>query len=382
LVAAKVLFLIAFVSLPILICQWVPLVENGKAPLHWLIGLLWRQLFFAIFVILPAVALAAVTSNLAQVLLCVVLSCTALFAAPFSSWGDYAWIQTSVIAIVVLAGVSATVILQYTRRKTPVARVMVAITFALAVAIAGVQPFGTVFAVQRIFSLQTIPANAVSLSIDASAVAFRPEPSQVGAASLDPYVQLAIPLRVSKLPSGLRLDGDLISVTLGAPGAVWHSHWVRAGFFHPLSGDTIQVDFGVNRKFYERWKDAPIHLSATANLSLSVHVSDVPYWKGCVVAEPGGSWCGDIDGRGQLMCTSPYLGLALTLQQGDPPRRSEFSLYKPFGPFPTGIGFRPFQSLRSPADYGATRLSFDRPVAYIQRRIEASAIHLRDFAAE
>src|ERR1035438_2012929 len=74
LVAAKALFLLVFVSLPIFVCQYIILVgANGSVPSSWLGALLWRQVFFAIFIILPAVAFAAVTANLAQVLLCVVV---------------------------------------------------------------------------------------------------------------------------------------------------------------------------------------------------------------------------------------------------------------------------------------------------------------------
>src|ERR1035441_7506541 len=52
LVAAKALFLVVFVSLPIFVCQYIILVgANGSVPSSWLGALLWRHVFFAIFVI-------------------------------------------------------------------------------------------------------------------------------------------------------------------------------------------------------------------------------------------------------------------------------------------------------------------------------------------
>ena len=121
LVAAKALFLMVLVSLPLFVCQCVILEAIGVPPLDWLSALLWRQVFFAIYVILPAVAFAAVTANLAQVLLCVVVSFPLLAAWSFfshaSDWGGFAWIRTSAAALVILGGVAAVVILQYTRRR-------------------------------------------------------------------------------------------------------------------------------------------------------------------------------------------------------------------------------------------------------------------------
>src|ERR1019366_7193189 len=97
LVAAKALFLAVFVSLPLLVCQYTILAAtNGSVPLNWIAALLWHQVFLAIFVILPAVALAVVTASLGQVLLGVIVS-VPLFVissslSHASDWGGFAWI--------------------------------------------------------------------------------------------------------------------------------------------------------------------------------------------------------------------------------------------------------------------------------------------------
>src|ERR1035438_4897812 len=115
LVVAKALFLVVFVSLPLFVCQYIILAAvNGSVPSSWLGALLWRQVFFAVFVILPAVAFGAGTAKLGQVLLCVSVSVpflvvsSSLFHAP--DWGGFAWIRTSAAALVILGGVTAVVI--------------------------------------------------------------------------------------------------------------------------------------------------------------------------------------------------------------------------------------------------------------------------------
>ena len=75
------------------------------------------------------------------------------------------------------------------------------------------------------------------------------------------------------------------------------------------------------------------------------------------------------------------LRLAITPEQGLPPSRAETALYKSLAPFPTAVGFRPFDEPLHP-QYGIwprnARLSFDRPVAYIQRHFEARDIRMKD----
>ena len=385
LVAAKALFLAVFVSLPLLVCQYITLAAIDRVPLHWIPALLWHQVFFAIFVILPAVAIAAVTANLAQVIIGVVVS------APFvafgggwsvgqgSDWGGLGWIRTCAAALVILSGVAAVVILQYTRRRTGLARIVVAATLVLAVAVACAPRWSPAFTVQRLFARQTVSDAAASLSVDASAIGTHP----VKFLGWPPdYGALDIPLRVAGLPPGLRVGGDWISVTLETPGGVWRSGWLTAETFRGSSEETIWMRFHMDRNFYDRWKEVPVKLSATADLTLYQHVRDAPL--DGLAQEPDGGLCGTID-RGLLSCTSPFLRYAITLEQGPPESREQISLYKSFAPFPTVVGFRPFDGPLRPQyaqTVPSTLLSFDRPVTHIQRSFEARGIRLKDLARE
>src|SRR5579872_3063494 len=73
LLAAKVLFVVAFIQLPLFVYHAIVLMATG-IPLGEHLGtLLWRQFFFAAFYILPVAAIAAITSSLGQVILTALL---------------------------------------------------------------------------------------------------------------------------------------------------------------------------------------------------------------------------------------------------------------------------------------------------------------------
>jgi hypothetical protein len=385
LVAAKALFLAVFVSLPLFICQCATLLAIGSTPNGWIAGLVWHQVFFAIFVILPAVALAAVTANLAQALGCAVVSLMVfLFAFGGSTqdydWGGLAWIRTSAVALVLLGGIAAVVIVQYTRRRTGMARIVLAATAVFAAAVASTHRWDPAFAVQRLFARQSVSAAAVSLSVNASASGSHP--AEMGGDSPGP--RLDIPLRVRGLPPGLWLGGEGVSVTLEAPGAVWRSGRLPADTLQGLRDEVGWIRVPVAPDFYDRWKDTPVKLSASADLVLYQHVRDTPYPDRGLIEFPDTGICGNLERMGWLSCSTPFLQLTVTLEQADP--RDATTLHQSFAPFPTVVGFRPFDEVERLSllsePQPAWHLSFDRPVTYIQRRIEAREIRMKDLVRE
>ncbi len=67
--AAKALSVVAFVNLPLLIAQTVFIAGAGFSPGRYIAGLAWEQVLITAFLVLPAVALATLTSTAAQFLL-------------------------------------------------------------------------------------------------------------------------------------------------------------------------------------------------------------------------------------------------------------------------------------------------------------------------
>src|SRR5262249_19848898 len=106
LLAAKMLFIAIFVILPAFIADWAILSAGGFHPRTQIPGLLWRQAVMTSVVLLPAVAVAALTRSLAQfgfASCCVVLYSAALVIASYrSEWHTLEWIRSSVATTILL----------------------------------------------------------------------------------------------------------------------------------------------------------------------------------------------------------------------------------------------------------------------------------------
>ena len=139
LLLAKVAFLLLALSLPFSIAQIYLLAASG---VHWtpgiLPGLIWLQLEFAVFLMLPAAALAALTETIVQwVLTLVVIG----LMIPVVGWLPWARLEASLagteelattVGIVIVAAAMIVVItIQYRRRYLLAARIVFAAAVAL-----------------------------------------------------------------------------------------------------------------------------------------------------------------------------------------------------------------------------------------------------------
>jgi hypothetical protein len=128
LVAAKALALFALIHLPSICANLFIVSARGFQPMHYLNQLLWKQLMLVAIVTLPAAALAAITRNLAQFASAVAAS--AISGAFFVIWADAypaPWMQFSMgrLAITlapVLTSAVAIIAMQYSTRRTYLAR--------------------------------------------------------------------------------------------------------------------------------------------------------------------------------------------------------------------------------------------------------------------
>src|SRR5260370_6297503 len=114
LLGAKVLFILAFVNLPLLISD-VVILRAGEFPIAaHLPGLLWRQVLF-IVAVLPVAALCAVTSGFVQLLVTSLIVFTAFVGATIVApgvgrlgprmdwvWVSYAMVLSTIAALAIL----------------------------------------------------------------------------------------------------------------------------------------------------------------------------------------------------------------------------------------------------------------------------------------
>jgi hypothetical protein len=140
LLAAKALFLFAFIYLPFLFIQITVLLQAGFSPLSYVPGILYSLLLISM-VFFPLVGLAAVTSNLARMALAILgvlvafgVAVSVMASISTTNGNNSPVLYTRVpsggsasIAVVLLV-CGAVIVLQYARRQVLVARVLLGST--------------------------------------------------------------------------------------------------------------------------------------------------------------------------------------------------------------------------------------------------------------
>src|SRR5258708_3698619 len=129
LLAAKVLFILVFVNLPMIVADIIILSKNGFPVFDNLAGVVWSQVLLTSVFVLPVVVLATITTSLVQLVLAALI--LVLFPlSPFwivsqvSDWRGLEWIWYSLLfATFVLAGVII-ILRQYKLRRTAMARTL------------------------------------------------------------------------------------------------------------------------------------------------------------------------------------------------------------------------------------------------------------------
>jgi hypothetical protein len=270
LLAAKMLFLLGFLYLPLLIAQSYLLAVAGFSPLAFVPGLLFNLVLISCGFVLPLVVLATVTSNFARMTLVVlgVILLIALIVAN-STRVNMEWImlpgESGLFIALLIALCAAAVVSQYATRRTGVSILLLT---ALPIAYFSIGSFIT-HSQTLINSAYSIPATGnpapVQLSYDPSAplqpVAYVPRwPNEVG---------VEIPLEISGMANQSVVIPDAVSATIESPnGFRWDSTWqlIYAMKFTP-DMKTARVGFAMPRPVYDKLKALPLNVRLTLLLT-------------------------------------------------------------------------------------------------------------------
>ena len=397
LMAAKGLFLLVFINLPVLVCQLASLAALGISPLAWLPALLWKQVFFTIAYVLPAAAVAAVTRNLGQVLLAGILV-YATFAAglglnqlirgAWPVWGAIDWIRDCATALVAAAGTAAALFWQYSRRRTALSRAALAGTLVLTILVMTAPRWGGAFAIQRLFSRERIGDSAVRISLDESRASIRL--SRWTTHGDDPQgVRLEIPVRVDDVPPGAAVALDQTSVSLKNTRGIWRSGWLTFQALHDLSQGAAWLTVYVDPSFYQASTDAPVQLDGAMDLTLSRHVRTMSVASDqALVPEIGICKFANTAWPHVTRCFSPFQQVSFELALGKPAFPEETSADGPYAPIPVSPGFQALDGCSpglGPLEPSAIVLKGEfaimmaRPVAHIQRTFQIRGLRMSQF---
>jgi hypothetical protein len=389
--AAKALFLVVFVNLPLLVCHVATLAALGLSPLDWLPALLSRQVFFTIAFVLPVAALAAVTRNLGQVMLAGILVYV-MFAAGWTlnqlirgvwpEWGSLGWIRDCGMALVAATGTAAALILQYSRRKTVLARAVLVGTLVLTILVMTAPRWGGAYTIQRLFSPERIRDSAVRISFDESRAGTRP--SRWNTTSGDPQgARLEIPVRLDDVPRGTAVALDQVSVSLKSDRGTWGSGWLAFHALHDLSDGAAWLTVYVDPYFYQASKDAAVQFDGALDLTLSRRLrTSAAFFGRVLVPEIGVCTYETWTGSPQYDCYAPFPRVSFDLVSPGtaPPEQSLRSAS--YAPFPTSAGFRPLDALGvgiGAGQYPGYSLVLTRPAAHFERGFHVRGLRMSQF---
>jgi len=233
LLAAKILFVIIFCSVPLFVSDCYILGAQGLGVFGVIPRLLFRQMLLAALFIVPAFTLATVTTGLLQFVLAWFILLLALVSelvlgSNGASFDVYSGPAFVLIFTVTFMGI---VLWQYAKRHTMAARVVL-----LAVACAFLPIMREVWHLPFFHrAAPTLPESPkgfdIRVSYDLSRVSLR----RSGQAPPDGFLHACIPLAVEGLPPGTLLRGNALTTirvagrTWPEPGQMWASSVERDG---------------------------------------------------------------------------------------------------------------------------------------------------------
>lgn len=286
--AAKLLFLACFLYVPFVLAQCMLLYEAGFQPFSYMAGLHLNLLYVTFILVLPFLAISTLTPSfgkLTLVLLGIILFIAAITIAYSAlpsdlTFGGASRLSGMLSAALFTGGCGAVVLVQYARRRTHLAWLLIGATALLLAIVALVDPdrwlMGSYYPVYA--SNNGVPLQLGLLNNSQA------QPSVSGAAEKGDVV-VTLPIQILGIP-----DNDtVVPVALKASiqsssGARWQSQWQSTynGRLLPGASDTL-VYFRMRRAVYDQFKSTSITLSlavavdeakATTSNQLSLQVAD------------------------------------------------------------------------------------------------------------
>ena len=377
LLAAKLMFVLAFVNAPLLVAQFVILAAAGYASPAALPKLLWMQFTVTLIVLAPAFALGAVTRTFARLVLFVIGLLVSVYflmtiysaimsrgqtgvALSIGIW-PRGWFADSILVIVMFGGAALMTLLQY-RRRTRDARLAGAAILLLILLFYLFLPW-TLSYTSNGWIFHQPEADAVSVTCGQPIV---PDsvPNQWN-------VPVDLPCTFSNVPPGetAQVEGAAAPVFDSASGS-------RRGFliYGPQRPPGYQ-QFSLDREYYARVVGKPIAFRATFYVTLQ-RPAKWPLPDARVTALPDGRRCtvAASDQMRTVFCVAPFHAPWDAIDYHPPDKEgrngSEEPVARSFSPWPADFAFSPVFTDNSEC-HGDCAISFrqEEPLAWFRRDI-------------
>jgi hypothetical protein len=294
LLAAKLLFFLIFIHLPVLAADGSALILRGLSPMAYLPGLAIAQ-FFTLDRVLCGAALASMSASLVQLVwvglaafvgYVVTLEVLANLWGGNVAWGGVEWLHQAAMAAFWVLGAAAILAAQFVMRRTELSQRILAAGVLAMTFMMWMPGWHAAFALQSWLGPRRVADSVVRIHVD-PAGALETGPlglSFLGRASAAASaVAVEVPVLVTGIPSGMGLQSDRVAASGATPdGRVWNSAWDQINRLIQVIGDrksnreervlpgdgAYWLYFNVDRSLASRDRDLFGHMRATAALTL------------------------------------------------------------------------------------------------------------------
>jgi len=262
LLAAKCLFILAFVNLPLLILDLYLLARAGFAPAHYMVGLLWMQWLITLILVIPIAALATLTTTVVQLLLTLLVIVLYMVGSSFVAerFPAASFTSTEPLPTILLIATPLAVIgLQYARRRTILSRSLILGLMAALVLITVFAPYRTLISRQyaTLTGAEQPPLQlALGKNLGTWTSVGNPDRTWFG-------ISLPVIISRSEPDSILILKGSQVEVD-GSNGLHWDAGWTSMNSMHILPGQSLTtVSFALPVELYQQLRYADVKLHVT-----------------------------------------------------------------------------------------------------------------------
>jgi hypothetical protein len=295
LLGAKLLFILAFVNLPMLIAQMLIVHAYGFSIGAEFVGLLWSQVLLTIVFVLPILAISALTDGFVQLIAGILTPCVialTLFglsvnfkpqfmlfgiAGGFSNGHD--WVRSYLIYLIITVAASAILLWQYSSRRTTVGRCFAAAAWILVLMVFYSISWKAAIRIDTALIRSQVDLSSTRLISDLGA-----DKPPVGFRQGGDYVGVRVPLQVTGLPAGTRTRIENLSMSFQVPdGTTWY-----ADGFSWENPDPPEKQFSIQSGFYGAAyltrNDVPVKVHGTIQLTVfgNPHSTQVRFGEGSV----------------------------------------------------------------------------------------------------
>jgi hypothetical protein len=300
LLAAKLLFVLAFVNLPLLAAQLVILAAAGYQPFADIPALLWMQLAVSVVLLIPAFALGTITRTFSQSVMSILSAIVILYlslALVLHLGVQGSWTVQAAAVLVILTGAAIIIRLQYSRRLTSASVFLGLCTLLLAGLLCVALPQTALHA----------NVQGISVSIPPSAaVAF-------GQSQYPGYIDIELPAIISNVPPEEVARPYTTNVSIDGPaGLRWSSGLQFAWVAYPVPTGIAPATehrnhLYVNRDFYRRIQNTTVTVHGSMVLSLRSQVV-VGLSRARPTALPESGFCivSPAENQDNVFCSSPF----------------------------------------------------------------------------